>query len=108
MEITANAIETFFSDFGNSEIMWDGQCDVLTEIAQGNSIGFFWEALEINDGAFYVLEIAAHRDMELAMEERTRPHADLIEGTTHYRFETLQALKEALARFMLASISSAL
>jgi hypothetical protein len=101
LEITHDAIDTFFSDFANCEVDARDYSELL-EIAQIVISGFYIEVLEIDDGAHYVLAIAPHADAAWNIRDSASP---LIEvEATWYRFETLHAAKEALARFLSAAI----
>lgn len=98
----ADKIETFFSDFANSEIDTHDDYDQFLEIARGTLNGFKWELAEMNGGAYYVLDITAHSDKAWNLGSYIGP--DYTEGTSLYRFQTIEGAREALNRFLNAAL----
>ena len=104
MEITEiDAIDTFFSDFANSEIEGHGdEWYALLEVLRMQFHRFTVELCEMNDGAYYHLEVISHTDDELMSSDRA--HATEESGTSFYRFETKAGALEAITRFLAAAL----
>lgn len=99
-----NAIETFFSDFANSEVAYDGTENVLLEVFKGVWQGFYVEVLDIDETDHFLLCISAHETQDWNCNGEL-PENLPSTGRSYYRFETLPGALEALGRFQMASIA---